>query len=678
LEEKVLAAYAPLNIPGLHWAIVAETGIEEVFVPRSQGAKSDFLTTFAHQRGYLDILLLTSEGTVFHSVRKGPDQGKNVFSEDLSKTHLAPLVARVLETGRMAHSDFALYPPAGNVPVAFFAHPVLGENGVDLVVVLCQEAAPLTALMQKRTGLGETGETILVGPDLRMRSDSFQDKSGAHSLAASLTGTVAQNGADIPAVRAALDGRSGIMEAEAYLGRDNIVAYSPIRVSEDLTYALVALETRKETLDEASLLRKVTFVSGLGTALVVILIVPFLAGSLSGPVRKLTQVAQRVAAGDLEVRAEVKSRDETSILADSFNTMITSLKVLVDDLNQKAKVENRMRRRLEVTVRAYGSFVEKVGQGDLTHELLITEDGDQLAALGGNLNRMAESLRELTREMGQAVSSIHQTSSGILASTTQQAATASEQSAAVAETTSTVEEVRQTAQQTAERTRQVSVMVQESTDEANRGMTSVHQAEAGMAAIRDQVENISRTILDLSEKTQKIGEIISTVNDIADQSNLLALNAAIEAARAGEAGRGFAVVAEEVRSLAEQSRGATAQVREILGEIRKSADSAVMVTEEGTRRAETGVELSRITGQAIANIAERITKAALATQQIAVSTNQQLVGMDQITAAMESINQTTQEAEDGTRTVEAEALSLNALAGQLQELVKRYKLSRNE
>ena len=95
--------------------------------------------------------------------------------------------------------------------------------------------------------------------------------------------------------------------------------------------------------------------------------------------------------------------------------------------------------------------------------------------------------------------------------------------------------------------------------------------------------NIAETILALSEQTQQIGDIIATVNDIADQSNLLALNAAIEAARAGEAGKGFAVVAGEVRSLAEQSRQATAQVKEILGDIQKATNTAVMVTEEGTK-----------------------------------------------------------------------------------------------
>ena len=96
---------------------------------------------------------------------------------------------------------------------------------------------------------------------------------------------------------------------------------------------------------------------------------------------------------------------------------------------------------------------------------------------------------------------------------------------------------------------------------------------------------IAEHILALSEQTQQIGEIIAAVNDLADQSNLLALNAAIEASRAGEQGRGFAVVAHEIRSLAEQSKAATAQVRTILSDIQRATNAAVMATEQGTKGA---------------------------------------------------------------------------------------------
>nr|MBC8509502.1 hypothetical protein [Chloroflexota bacterium] len=163
-------------------------------------------------------------------------------------------------------------------------------------------------------------------------------------------------------------------------------------------------------------------------------------------------------------------------------------------------------------------------------------------------------------------------------------------------------------------------------------------------------------------------------NDIAKQSNLLALNAAMEAARAGEAGKGFAVVAGEVRSLAEQSRAATAKVRDILGEIQKAANNAVMVTEEGTKRAESGEQQAHLAGDAIATIRAQVQQVAQAAQQIAASSGQQLAGMEQINTAMANINQAAIQNEAGTRQVEVSAQNLNELSEQLTELVKQYRL----
>jgi methyl-accepting chemotaxis protein len=195
-----------------------------------------------------------------------------------------------------------------------------------------------------------------------------------------------------------------------------------------------------------------------------------------------------------------------------------------------------------------------------------------------------------------------------------------------------------------------------------------------MLSLKDQVRHIAETILNLSEQTLQIGEIIASVNDIADQSNLLALNAAMEAARAGEAGRGFAVVAGEVRNLAEQSRQATAQVSSILSEIQKAANTAVMVTEKGTTSAESGVALAKSTGDSIRVIREHTQQAVAAAEQIVASARQQLAGMDQITRAMGNINQGTMQTQKGMQQVDQAAQNLNDLARQLTGIVQQYKI----
>src|SRR5690606_25164132 len=165
-----------------------------------------------------------------------------------------------------------------------------------------------------------------------------------------------------------------------------------------------------------------------------------------------------------------------------------------------------------------------------------------------------------------------------MASTSQVAATASETATAVAETTTTVEEVKQTTQLASQKARHVSDTAQKATGIAQSGLIAVDNTIEGMAKIQEQMELIADTVVKLSEQSAAIGEIVATVTDLAEQSNLLAVNAAIEAARAGEHGKGFAVVAQEVKSLSDQSKQATTQVRSILNDVQKAIGSAVMAT----------------------------------------------------------------------------------------------------
>jgi methyl-accepting chemotaxis protein len=122
------------------------------------------------------------------------------------------------------------------------------------------------------------------------------------------------------------------------------------------------------------------------------------------------------------------------------------------------------------------------------------------------------------------------------------------------------------------------------------GKQSVQASIEAMHRIQEHMASIAESIVRLSEQGQTIGEIIATVNDLAEQSNLLAVNAAIEAAKAGEQGKGFAVVAQEVKSLAEQSKQATAQVRTILNDIQTAMSAAVMATEQGSKAVDAGVK----------------------------------------------------------------------------------------
>ncbi|HEX6929242.1 MAG TPA: methyl-accepting chemotaxis protein, partial [Gammaproteobacteria bacterium] len=277
--------------------------------------------------------------------------------------------------------------------------------------------------------------------------------------------------------------------------------------------------------------------------------------------------------------------------------------------------------------------------------------------------------RGITRRLQESAGLLSSSAAEILATTTQLASGATETDTAVAETTTTVEEVKQTAQVASEKARQVLESAQKAAQVSQSGRKSVEDSIDGMHHIQSQMEAIAESIVRLSEQSQAIGEIIAVVNNLAEQSNLLAVNAAIEATRAGEQGKGFAVVAQEVKSLAEQSKQATGQVRAILGDIQKATSSAVLATEQGSKAVEAGVKQSTEAGEVIQVLGDGVTEAANAATQIAASSQQQMVGMDQVALAMDNIKQASAQNVAGAKQAEVAAQSLHELGRKLLSMV---------
>ncbi|WP_162909722.1 methyl-accepting chemotaxis protein [Aggregatilinea lenta] len=410
-----------------------------------------------------------------------------------------------------------------------------------------------------------------------------------------------------------------------------------------------------------------------GTLLLILGLSTLLIRSIARPLRALLDTTTKVSDGDLSQRAPVMASDEIGAVATNFNGMVEHLQDIVS-------AETSAKTAFQKTVSIYMNFVEKVASGDLTLRLEVDDDHtqigtDDLVQLGHHLNAMVDSLSTITARIRETTGAIASAATEILASTTQQTASTTEQDAAVSQTVATVEELRATISQSAERAQTVAEIARQSLDVSHDGEKAVEDSVEGMDNIRQRVESIAQNILALSERTQQIGEIIATVNEIAEQSKLLALNASIEAARAGEDGKGFAVVAMEVRQLAEQSRDATARVRDILNEIQQATNTAVMVTEEGSKGAEQGVALVQRAGESILSLASIIEESAQAATQIAASAAQQTNGMHQLATAMTSIRQATTQTAASTRQAEQSARNLNEMARRLQDAAARYQLA---
>jgi len=284
------------------------------------------------------------------------------------------------------------------------------------------------------------------------------------------------------------------------------------------------------------------------------------------------------------------------------------------------------------------------------------------------------SVQLLTKSIKKEILHLTSAGNGILNSIQKMSSTTSETASAIMETTTTIEELKQTAGVTTEKAHNVTEVSKEALNVLRDSKGALDSTIDGMLHIKEGMEIISSTIIKLSEHGQAIGEIIGTVNDLAEQSHLLAVNAAIEAAKAGDQGKGFAVVAQEVRSLAEQSKQATIQVRNILHDIQNGTSAAVLATEHGTKIVDNGMSLSLKTTTFITSISQGIEKVVAAATQIAISNQQQLLGIEQVTIAMTSIKDTTGQQVIQMKKIESDVNDLSQVGDNLTEMINEYKL----
>ncbi len=311
--------------------------------------------------------------------------------------------------------------------------------------------------------------------------------------------------------------------------------------------------------------------------------------------------------------------------------------------------------------------------GDLRQQI-DSSGTDEVGDLARSFATMAEGLTDLLKDLRSAAADIEREAANVLATSSQQSAMANEQASAIHETSATVAEIAQTSKQATSYADTVISGTSRSDALSTEGQQVVGESVSAMDKLTEQVKAIALAITDLNEQTLQIGDIITTVKDVAEQSNLLALNASIEAAKAGDHGRGFAVVAMEMRTLAEQSKMAANQVRALLGEVQKGTAAAVTATEEGSRRALAAMELAQRAGSAIMGLSDLIRESSAAARQIAGNTRQQTIGVEQIAAAMSELSAAMSDNVEGTRRIEQVAGNLSNLSKRFSDLVGKYQL----
>ncbi len=317
--------------------------------------------------------------------------------------------------------------------------------------------------------------------------------------------------------------------------------------------------------------------------------------------------------------------------------------------------------------------INTLADGDLTVKVDVAsqdEIGQFMAAMGNmirNLRDMISQTANISTNIASASNQLHASSKLIAAGAEEVALQADTVAAASEEMSSTFGDI-------ARNCAAAATASQRSITSAHIGADVVQEAISGMNIIADLVRQSAQTVEALGTRSEQIGNIVGTIEDIADQTNLLALNAAIEAARAGEQGRGFAVVADEVRALAERTTTATREIGEMIKSVQKETGQAVRSMDEGVQQVDKGTESSRKSSEALAEILDRISEVSVQISQISSAANQQTATTGEVSAHIHQITGTVTQAARGAEETSSAAAQLAGQAEQLQNLIGRFKL----
>lgn len=313
-----------------------------------------------------------------------------------------------------------------------------------------------------------------------------------------------------------------------------------------------------------------------------------------------------------------------------------------------------------------------IARGNLEQKVALSGGDDEIAELARSFESMTSALRTMIGDLRGASLDVENEASRILATSTRQVGVASQQASAINQTRHTANEIARASQYATGYADSVILTAQKSEELSVEGQKVVQESVSGIERLGGQVEAIVTSIESLAGRTQKIGEIIGTVKEVAEMSHVLSLNLSIQAAHAGTNRRGFDVVATEMRKLAALSGVAATEVRQIVVEIQKSTQEALEAAREGTRSAADTVWLAQMAGKTIIGLAEVIRQSSRAAREIADHARNQTVGIEQILGAINDQSKAMDEAVLGSRQVEDVAGNLTTLAKRLSGMVSRY------
>ena len=590
---------------------------------------------FLEEFEYYDVFIADSEsGDIIYSVYKELDFTTSLKDGPYANTGIAQAFNAANKMGKddVSLIDFEPYTPSYEGAASFIASPIFENNERVGVLIFQMPIGRINTIMTsnekwKDIGLGDSGETYLVGHDGKARSMSrflIEDKKGFIDLmkdvgtSAALLNemnaketNIGLQTIDTQGTRAALSGKTGYEIFNDYRDVSVLSAYTPLKIP-GLNWVLMS------EIDEAEAFAPVEELVGAMTTVSIILFIViasiatgvgiFLANGITKPIIQLSDIMSEVEVNnDLTLRSPLTSKDEVGMMSNSFNTMLEKFEALVQQ---------------------------------------ITSSSVQLAAASEEVSSVAQ-----------------ESTNGIMQQRTETDMIAT----AMNEMTATVTEVASSAEAAAG-------AAHSANNDAQGGSTIVRNTAQAIAQLATDVADASTVIHQLENDSEDIGSILDVIKNIAEQTNLLALNAAIEAARAGEQGRGFAVVADEVRTLASRTQESTAEIESMITKLQTGAKHAVEVMEKGRTQAEIGETQAKEASESLEAITRAVSTINEMNTHIASAAEEQSATAEEMNKNIINISQVSDQTANGSEQTTIAANELAELANNLQQLISQFKI----